>query len=164
MDSHTQLLRARARWRSMFDTLHTMHSNLAASINESTCTQVHAPCWHRRQWGPSCASYRLMMHRCRAQDEAASGDSSAPWNIGSYYTKQKERALDDLGQIVESPDNTEEPVGWNADSKLRLAVQVSDGKCAAQAPCFPLNSQCMSWCQSSGDLSCLTYGARPRRS
>lgn len=82
------------------------------------------------------------MLRCRAQDEAASGDSSAPWNIGSYYTKQKERALDDVGQSVELPDNTEEPVGWNADSKLRLADQVSDGKCAAQAPRFPLNSQC----------------------
>jgi hypothetical protein len=42
----------------------------------------------------------------------------------TYYTKKKTRKTDELGRILNDPDNIAEPIGWGSGKKLQLAVQV----------------------------------------
>lgn len=55
---------------------------------------------------------------------ASNEDPQTLWSITPYFTKQKERRLNELGEIEESPDSVAEPFGWTQDAKMQLAVQV----------------------------------------
>lgn len=53
----------------------------------------------------------------------AAAKPSIPWQISHYYTKKSRRITDATGEISQDPDHMLQPIGWNPDAKLHLAIQ-----------------------------------------
>jgi hypothetical protein len=60
--------------------------------------------------------------RASANSSDSTSTSTAPWNIGGYYTKRLKRRTDTMGNLVEDSLDVAEPFAWTPAAKLRLAA------------------------------------------
>lgn len=60
--------------------------------------------------------------------------SSQPWEIGGYFTKKKRRRTDELGNLIDAPEDTAESFAWSSVNARRRLAAVSLSKQLQRSP------------------------------
>eukprot|EP01023_Acetabularia_acetabulum_P056643 TRINITY_DN6577_c0_g1_i1.p1 TRINITY_DN6577_c0_g1~~TRINITY_DN6577_c0_g1_i1.p1 ORF type:complete len:259 (+),score=33.70 TRINITY_DN6577_c0_g1_i1:137-913(+) len=66
---------------------------------------------------------QIRNRRVSARCGSSLGEENLPWQIGTYYSKKKDRKLDEMGRFCEeSLESLKEPVQWNAQGQFKVAL------------------------------------------